>query len=366
VYTANCGCAGTFADADADGTCDADDACPGSPEPGQACNDNNPLTINDVVGANCQCAGTPIGNCTELLTLDIKLDNNGSQTTWEVRDVTGTTVIASGGPYQNGLAGTTVTETLCLNQICYRLIVNDAAGNGISGGGYVLRDASNRRIVDANGLFNSTSSAVNEFCLPLSNARLIASSCDRVRPYTSSTQIYASAFPGASGYQFWIFDPHGSYTRRVFTTTQNLVPANLLTNPVPANRDLNVRVRALVGGTYTAFGAACRFRLNTVGSVPESGREPIILEAAGNVTMNLYPNPNRGEVLNVAFDGITATERMDIDVMDILGKRMMAQQIAAPGGSFVHTMDLGFLAPGVYMVNVRVGEQQYTQRLVRQ
>jgi len=366
VVDANCNCAGTFADDDGDGTCDADDACPGSPEPGQACNDNNPLTINDVVDANCTCAGTPIGNCTELLTLEIALDNNGSQTTWEVRDASGTTVILSGGPYQNGLGGTTVTETLCLNQLCYRLIVNDAGGNGISGGGYVLRDANNRRIVDANGLFTSTSSASNEFCLQLSNARLINASCDRTRPYVSSSQIYASFVPGASGYQFWIFDPHGSYSRRVFRSTQNFAPSTLLTNPVPANLDLNVRVRALIGGTYTEFGAACRLRLTTSGSNPEAGRDPMLGDAAGNVSMSLFPNPNRGEVVNLAFDGIAADERMDIDVMDGFGKRVSAAQIASPGGSFVHTMDLGTLAPGMYMVTVRVGGQQHTQRLVRQ
>jgi len=35
--------------------------------------------------------------------------------------------------------------------------------------------------------------------------------------------------------------------------------------------------------------------------------------------------------------------------------RVSAAQIASPGGSFVHTMDLGTLAPGMYMVTVRVG-----------
>ncbi|MBV6405992.1 MAG: hypothetical protein GFGODING_02777 [Flavobacteriales bacterium] len=364
VYDANCNCAGTFADADNDGTCDADDLCPASPEPGQACDDGNPLTDNDVVDNYCVCAGTPIGGCTEILTLDITLDDNGSQTTWEIRDETGNTVILSGGPYQNGLAGTTVTETLCLNQLCYRLVVNDNGGDGINGGGYVLRDANNRRIVDANGAFTNTSSVANEFCLPLSAARLINASCDRTNLlYKTSTQIYASFYPGASGYQFWIFDPHGSYSRRVFSATQNLVPANLVTNPVPADMDLNVRVRALVGGNYTEFGAACRFRLNTPGG---GGREAILFDEAGNMTMSLYPNPNRGEVVNVAFDGIAAAERMDIEVLDIFGKRVSAQQIAAPGGAFVHTMDLSALAPGVYLVNVRVNDRFHTQRLVRQ
>ncbi|MBK9274554.1 MAG: T9SS type A sorting domain-containing protein [Flavobacteriales bacterium] len=356
TWDANCNCIGEVID------------CLGVPGgsalPGSACDDGNAATINDVYDANCTCAGTPLGNCTEILTLDITLDNNGAETTWEVRDETGTTVILSGGPYQNGQAGSIVTETLCLNQICYRLIVNDAGGDGINGGGYVLTDANGRRIVDANGSFTSTSSVINEFCLPLSVARLINASCDRTNlTYSTSTQIYASFYPGASGYQFWIFDPHGSYSRRVFKTTQNLVPANLVTLPVPADLDLNVRVRALVGGNYTAFGPACRFRLNTPGG---AGREAVLFDEASNVTMSLYPNPNRGEVVNVAFDGIAAAERMDIDVMDIFGKRVMAEQIAAPGGAFVHTMDMAYLAPGVYMVNVRVGERLYTQRLVRQ
>ncbi|MBL0082354.1 MAG: hypothetical protein IPP37_07920 [Saprospiraceae bacterium] len=34
---------------------------------GNACNDNNPNTLNDVVNASCECAGTPDPNyCTTL------------------------------------------------------------------------------------------------------------------------------------------------------------------------------------------------------------------------------------------------------------------------------------------------------------
>jgi hypothetical protein len=51
------GCAGTFADSDNDGTCDANDLCQG-PEPGTACNDNNACTVNDVIQDNCTCVGT--------------------------------------------------------------------------------------------------------------------------------------------------------------------------------------------------------------------------------------------------------------------------------------------------------------------
>ena len=57
VIGADCTCAGTFADSDQDGVCNADDLCFG-PEPGSGCNDNNPCTVNDIVGVDCVCAGT--------------------------------------------------------------------------------------------------------------------------------------------------------------------------------------------------------------------------------------------------------------------------------------------------------------------
>jgi len=57
VILADCSCAGTFADADNDGTCDANDLCSGA-EPGSACDDNDPCTVNDVILADCSCTGT--------------------------------------------------------------------------------------------------------------------------------------------------------------------------------------------------------------------------------------------------------------------------------------------------------------------
>ena len=78
VYDADCNCAGTYADSDQDGVCDADDICPGHDDnidadgdstpdgcegcdgslAGTPCNDNDPCTVNDIYDANCNCAGT--------------------------------------------------------------------------------------------------------------------------------------------------------------------------------------------------------------------------------------------------------------------------------------------------------------------
>ncbi len=62
VLNANCQCAGTPSpDSDGDGVCNAQDSCPNTPgQVGGTCNDGNPCTTNDVLNANCQCAGTPL------------------------------------------------------------------------------------------------------------------------------------------------------------------------------------------------------------------------------------------------------------------------------------------------------------------
>ena len=60
VFDSNCNCAGTYADSDGDGTCDAEDLCNGGDEPGTSCNDGDPLTTGDVILADCSCAGTPL------------------------------------------------------------------------------------------------------------------------------------------------------------------------------------------------------------------------------------------------------------------------------------------------------------------
>ncbi len=59
VLQADCSCAGTFQDADDDGVCDEDDVCPNFDDNlnGTACDDGNACTINDTY-VDCECVGT--------------------------------------------------------------------------------------------------------------------------------------------------------------------------------------------------------------------------------------------------------------------------------------------------------------------
>ena len=360
TWDANCNCTGGLVD-------DCLGVPGGSALPGTACDDGDINTVGDTWDANCNCVGTPAGS--ELVTLEITLDDFGSETTWAVYDATGNTVITSGGPYADGQAGIVITEQFFLPQTCYELVVSDGGSNGITDGGYVLYDGQGRRIIVAGGLFGATSQIANgnDFCLPLSGQGLIASWCDRTDlPFNGSAQIYASTQPGATAYTYWLFDPHGSYSRKVTLSSTVLKPTYLQTNPVPADIDLNVRIRALVGGNFTEYGRACVVRLNSA-AASFAAREQLFDVASGTV-LTMWPNPNREDVLFLKLEGLEAEmQDITIDIHDLFGKRVFAQELDNHGEVFNHAIDLGqHIAPGVYLVNIRVNDQLYTQRLVRQ
>lgn len=306
------------------------------------------------------------GNCTENIWLDITIDDIGNSITWQVIRVLDNSIAAQGGPYPNGSGGNTVTNYMCLNKECYRLVVLDDDGNGIDQGSYVLRDDYGNRIIVADGEFGASSQIANsgEFCLPLSNQGLIDSWCDRTDlTYSGSTQLYASFQPGATGYQFWLYDPHGTYTRRVFRTSQNLWPTYLYTNPVPADLDLNVKVRALVNGQYTNFGRACVIRLNSV--VPPSTRS-LTLGADAGASMTMFPNPGRGGEVRLQLEGLPALPgTATVDYLDLSGRLVANGTLAHDGERYDGLLPgSGDLRTGTYVVRVQANERTITARLV--
>ena len=152
------------------------------------------------------------------------------------------------------------------------------------------------------------------------------------------------------------------YNRRVVKTTNELIPSSLNTDPVPAGVDLNVRVRAMVNGNYLEFGPACRFRLNG------GTRELEELDGTSEISMALYPNPNHDGHLTVGLNGLDVKEgaMATIDVIDMLGQHVHGEQAPVIEGALKHDVALGSqLTPGVYVVNVTVDGQRYTQRFVK-
>ncbi|MEZ4755256.1 MAG: lamin tail domain-containing protein [Flavobacteriales bacterium] len=328
------GAANSVSDADNDGTLDCLDVCANGPEPGTPCDDGiaatgndviqpdcscageatdclgvvggtalpgtpcddeDPDTVNDVYLNDCSCQGTPL--CSTDLVIEFQTDGAPQETTWEIRAANGLDLVQSGGPLvaPNGIQ----TEFTCLPDGCFTFFVLDAAGDGMTTGGYILRTLNDgSRIIDnRNNFSNGSVSAISGgqgFCLPMSNDKLVFTSCDKL-DWVSGQYVVAAPnaavsaewIPNAannlqdnnSGYEFWIFDPNGSYSFRRFRShnvSDGFGPASAtrachmklnnwaLASQVPANVLMNVRVRARVNGVNGAFGPACRMEIDPV------------------------------------------------------------------------------------------------------
>lgn len=227
--------------------------------------------------------------CDENIQLTLRTDAFGSQTSWEIVGSGYTYPLCSGSGFANN---TEVTVGCCLPHGCLRLRVLDSAGDGMSSGGYVLKDGTGRRIIDNtnDGVFGSESSiaASGSFCLPMSADRSIMTACDKL-DWVYSDFMVASPVPAVSaqwgvgdqtddGYEFWFCDPDGSYSQRKFRN--HATPGGFgsganracyqrlswtpSTNPIPEGVLLNVRIRGRVNGVNNEWGPACRMKVDPV------------------------------------------------------------------------------------------------------
>lgn len=103
-------------------------------------------------------------SCTNV-TLTLKFDNYPEETSWTIKNGSGTTV-ASGGPYGSSPDGSTITSVNCLPAGCYTFTINDSFGDGIccsfGSGSYTLKDPVGTTL-GSGGSFGSSQS--HNFCI---------------------------------------------------------------------------------------------------------------------------------------------------------------------------------------------------------
>lgn len=251
-----------------------------------------------------------------LVTLELRTDANSDEASWEIVEQYAATVVCSGGGYAPNITNP-ITEDCCLPDGCYRLRVSDSGGDGfVSGGvlgGYELREAgiNGRRIIDdlvvnetdtAYLIANSKSfnfedlpggppdvSAISSthdngaFCVPIGTDRLISTSCDKfhwvcdqfiVATENAAVSGQHGVTNTTSGYEFWFYDPNGTYSYRRFrshatsdgygTGATRACHYRINCPQIPAGIVLNVRVRGRVAGVDQPFGPACLFMVDPV------------------------------------------------------------------------------------------------------
>jgi hypothetical protein len=291
-------------DTDGDGIIDCVDNCPTVVGvQGDFCDaDPDPNTFAlGVLDSNCACTLLPpdLDVTMELRTPDGSSDN----ITWELVTNVGSQVVCSGGGYPSGITDP-ITAFCSIPNGCYRLRVQDESGDGVGfgpGGGYQLRlagpNAQDIRIVDNLGNFSSgVLSAIGNgpaaICFPMaSDPKPLYQHRDKLdfvsgQYLISEEDAAVSAVwnpaPNAvqstnTGYEFWLFDPNGSYSYRRFrnhATSDGFgnvgatrachmkVNGWFASQAAPANVLLNVRIRTRVNGVNGDWGPAYRFKID--------------------------------------------------------------------------------------------------------
>ena len=192
-------------------------------------------------------------------------------------------------------------------------------------------------------------------------------SCNVTRAFipNAANRLYARPVSGANKYKFTITSAELAtpIVKVVNTYYLTLGWTSGPTMNVGETYDVTVQASFNNGASYCVIGDACYVSIisNAVG-----GQQSFALD--GGSALNMWPNPNNGEVLNMSLhiaDPFISTVSMDI--FDLSGKCMIARTMAIQNGVLNTTIDLnGDPAVGMYMVKVTAGDEVFTKRVVIQ
>ena len=86
------------------------------------------------------------------------------------------------------------------------------------------------------------------------------------------------------------------------------------------------------------------------------------LSAEKEVYAKLFPNPNSGEGVMLAYDFLS-DEEVNVQLFDVTGKNVMELREVKPGAQEMD-LDIGHLDNGMYLVNVFTASERQTLRLI--
>lgn len=143
-------------------------------------------------------------------------DNNPQETTWDVKNSSGT-VVASGGPYTLANHLYNITINITSGPDCYVFTIYDSGGNGIccdnGSGTYILVDANNTSVVIAQG-GNFGSSDGGQF-------KLVGVGIDN-HVMNNALNVYPNPFNDKTTISFWLPEQE-NVNFSVFNSTGQLV-----------------------------------------------------------------------------------------------------------------------------------------------
>lgn len=179
--------------------------------------DGNPSNNIDSVSTFANTANTP-----ELLMVEFKTDDYGSESSWEIIDRNSNLVLGQGSGYANVTGGQIFRDTFCIHNSCYDFNMFDSQGDGFDGNfgnGYlVITNSLNDTLINLQTFTGSTFS--DTFCITTNNITSIAEN--------NFNQINVNVYPNpinkgqllrisdAKNYQLRLFDVQGRLMKEVF------------------------------------------------------------------------------------------------------------------------------------------------------
>lgn len=215
-------------------------------------------------------------------------------------------------------------------------------------------------------------------------------SCGATKRFNGSDKVWAIPVTYATEYRFsftGMIDPDGPnpnlatdvvgtpnfndppvMSTRTILRTSYVCPLSWSTYQLVSGNTYQVSAECKVGGVWSGYcGAVCPLTIqNPPGMMLEHGgntAQRIGEEELANVA--LWPNPARDGRVNITINELVdETQMISVDMFDVFGKRVMAEQFENSGSVFNHVLDLdGSIAAGSYMVRITVNNEVFVERL---
>jgi PKD repeat protein len=102
----------------------------------------------------------------------------------------------------------------------------------------------------------------------------------------------------------------------------------------------------------TLFLNTCSTSMGISGTVDEGGN------------VKVYPNPTTG-IFNLVIHIPTTGEQVEMQLTNVLGSTVWVMNDQATGDTYSKTIDLSSIASGSYLLKIKMGQQQFVERIIK-
>jgi endonuclease I len=348
------------------------------------------------------------------VTLTLVLDNYPAETSWNVKNASGT-ILSSGSGYT--VKGATITKSITLATGDYTFTINDSYGDGIcctqGNGSYTLKDASGTQIATGGNfttseqvIFTISTSGGGEvpampegYCASKGNnvsdewIDLVSlgsinnvttanggyadftSKSTGLSSGTSYTISFSTGFSGSSYTEYWRvwidynrdgdFGDSGEQVASTSSSSSGTLSASFTVPAGVSDGPTRMRVSMKYGSAPTSCETFSYGEVEDYAVVLSSGKSAGILPDDNEIItlpqieneIRIYPNPS-DRVLNLQLpDGMTA----DVVIVNINGQEIKSFRV----DQFAR-IDISELPAGIYLIKINDGKSISTERFIKE